>query len=216
MDKFLEFFSQRTTSQKILITIAGALIFLFFLAVVYILTTPPQPKSNLTKDNNSKAQTPTLATINTQPTSPVLKAYQDKYYQISYPDNLIIEPGIIGNDPEQTSLLIHPPTNSSGNTEYNIEIEALSSKVSSISAILAVFTALGYQKGNITVSNGLPAYIFKGQTEIQSRTLQEIAVFLEDKGRIFKLQLTYNNLNVDPRIELVFLRILPTFRLNTQ
>lgn len=211
MDRLINSFSEKTPAQKIIITILGTIIFFLVLGASYLLTTPPSTKKSFQDQNNTgdkNISTPTLVPINTQPTNMPWVSYQGKNYKMSYPPDLISKPGVISTG--GTSLFLSGK--SSDFTNYNIDIQITSSSVIPIENVSNIFRGLGFQESNTIVDN-TKAYKFSGHIGDGLSALQETAIIFEDRGRLYKIQLSYQKSQPDFQIQQIFQKILTAFKL---
>lgn len=201
MDKFIESFAQRPTSQKILITIGFTAGFLLVLAVLYFVTTPKieNPKSS----NSYQASIlPTSVALPTDQPRAVWPVYKGPTYQISYPSGLSATPGVIAGGGNALVL-----EGKEGSLSYNIEIQVIPQATDSAENIYGIFRGFGYKESDTTIAN-LPAKKFKGNIG----NLQETAVVFENNGQVYKIQLGYTSTLIDNKIEQIFNSILSTFK----
>jgi hypothetical protein len=212
MNKFLNFYSDRTLVQKNLIIIGISMILILFFAASYFLTTPSQkntlPTSATLPTSSTLPSSAPFQTTKAIPSTNKLILYTNSYFSISYPDSLSYTEGQISGG--GTSLVLRPKILDSSNAVIDIQTYPIT--IASQSAIMEnVFTALNYQKNQITIAN-LPGVIFKGIFPTGKTPLRETAVIFTYQNRIYKLQLTYSG-NVDNNdIEGVFKMIIAGFK----
>ncbi len=204
MDKFIESFSERPASQKILITVGIAAGLLFIIAVLYFTTTPS------IRDSSEKS-----ASANISPTSSPIyppaqpnttwSVYQGESFRISYPPNLSGTPGVINGGSIGTAFSI---TGSQDGTDFSIEIQVTNSETSPLENIYRVFRGFKYKEEEDVVGN-VSAKKFSGRVG----NLREMALVFENRNKAYKIQLMYNSEGANTKIEEIFKGVLSTFSL---
>lgn len=207
MDNLIASFSGKSTTQKVVITVLGSIIFLVILTASYFLTTPSQNnKQSLPGEAVQPSSMPLGPTKITSFTGKPLP-YKNSYYSITYPDSYSYEEGKISGG--GTSLALKPQSQNSLNTA--IEIQTYDAGIASQSAIENVFSSLGYQRNQTTVFN-IPAVVYKGLISNGETSLREEAIIFTYQNRVYKLQLAYTSKNENSDAQQLFQGIVAGFK----
>jgi hypothetical protein len=154
---------------------------------------------------------PVQATNKTSPTiTKSVASYANAYYSISYPSTFSYQEGQISGG--GTSLTLKSQNPDSSNTM--IIIQTYNPSVSSQSAIENFFSALKYQRSQITISN-VPAVKYKGVFPIQiaKLSLRETAVIFTYQNQVYKLQFKYSGSTENNNVEQIFQGVVASFKL---
>lgn len=203
MDKFIDWFAERSTFQKILITLGICAFLLFLIAASYLLTNPtPSDKTNNTVSNSNNSSAPTSGSTSSQPNT-AWQIYSADTFQVSYPQSLTGAPGIISGGGTALTL-----TGKEGVTDYNIEIQVTDSAQTPVDNIYEIFRSFEYKEEQTTLKN-IIAKKFSGRTG----DITETAVIFENRGKVYKIQLFYQSSGRSPQIDQMFEGVISTFTL---
>ncbi len=213
MEKFIESFEEKSTTHKIIITLLVALGLLVLTGGLYILTTPSSKKTDQEtlvaspSQNPPSSSPPSAAAQNPISPSPNTNwsAYQGDGYQINYPPDVSIQPGVINGG--GSALILK---GKSGSTEYTIEIQVTSSSITPIQNIYEIFKGLGYKEEQTNIDSAI-ARKFSGS--IGSLGLWETAIVFENRGKVYKIQSEYTSPGKNNLIEQTVSRTISTFKL---
>lgn len=213
MEKFIESFEKKPTSQKILITLGVAAVMLLIIALLYFLTGTSGSDSKNTKELSEKSsqslESPEVNPTHFIPESRPIEnwhTYLGSNYQISYPSSLEGTPGVIEGKVGGTYFNMHGEDES---TEFDIAFSVRKSDESSSLNINQKYKDLGYKQKQIIVGNR-SASKFSGETV----NIHENIVQFEDSGKLYKLRLSYISSTSNPRFEELFDEILSTIIIN--
>lgn len=205
MDKLIESFADRPTKEKILITLGVTVGLLIITGVLYFLTTPKTQKTSQNQEDASQVVPTSFSpekSYNRQPTTTPWKIYQEKTYQISYPGEYKIIPGVLNGG--GSALLIEGKSEPEG---YNTLIQVTEAQANSVENISNVFKNLKYNKMQILIDN-VDAMKLSGNIG----NLRETVVVFENKGKTYEIIFSYESPLGNSIIENKFKRALSTFK----
>lgn len=129
------------------------------------------------------------------------QTYTDPDYQISYPSNLSATVSPVSGGGKSFRLTA---------VSYNIELQIVSAKQTSVEIITKIFNSFNYQQSEVLV-DGHPAKKFTGFLKLGSENFQETAVVLENQGQIYKWELKYSGSSRNNEADNTFDQILNSF-----
>ena len=210
VDKFIDWFADRPVIQQILITAGICAFLLFLIGASYVLTNPTSGNKtgntiSNSSNNNSSSQNPIGSSQNNN-----WGTYKGDGYQINYPSDVSIQSGVISGGAGGTALIIEGKTPDL--SKFTISIQVTNISATPLENILKIFRGFGYKESEILLSN-ISAKKFTGQIGGGSFVLQETVIAFENRGKLYKIDLFYENAQKNPKIEQEFLKILETFKL---
>jgi hypothetical protein len=210
VNEFLSSFSNRSSGQKILIVVGGCVIVLLLIIASYFLSSPSQNKSQLPAQTVQPSVVPvqTIQKILPMGITGNVASYTNSWYSINYPNAFSYQENpLSGGGISLTLKHINPdPSN------MVIIIQTYDPSVSSQSAIENFFSALNYQKSQITISN-VPGVEYKGSLSVGGTSLRDDAVIFTYYNWVYKLQLTYAGSTENNAAEQVFQGVVKSFKL---
>ncbi len=182
-----------TSNWKILLAIAALVLLVVVALGVSFLSGKSTPKPATTK------AVPTIIQAQSTP-STNWQVYSQSDYSISYPKDVTATPKQAVNG---RGLDFNLPVGQ----DYHMDLQVLPNTSTSVEKISSIFRAFHYQENDILIDN-YPAKKFTGNAKIGGVISQEIAVIVEVKGQIYKLQLTYSGGQRNSDVDDLFLKIL--------
>ena len=175
---------------------------LMFIFIIYSFILLGQ-KSTAVQQNEA---TPTSTPVSEKAAENISwKTYKNSDFKIDYPSNLNIQIGAT-NTNDFTLVLSGDPKSK------RFEIQVYNPDTTSVNNLIQIFSHYGYTESSLAIS-GINANVFNGSVFLGNQHLYETAIIFQAKGKIYKIQTTYNSVIRDSSIELVFTRILESFNL---
>ena len=183
---------------------------LLLIIVSYFLSSPSQTNNQLPAQGVQPSIVPVQTNQKTLPTGITgnVASYSNSWYSINYPVTFSYQESPLSGG--GISLTLKPQNPDSSNTM--IIIQTYDPAVSSQSAIENFFSALNYQRSQVTIAN-VPAVEYKGALPIGKVPLRDDAVIFTYQNWVYKLQLTYSGNTENSSAEQVFQGVVKSFKL---
>ncbi|MEK7558880.1 MAG: hypothetical protein AAB521_01075 [Patescibacteria group bacterium] len=199
VDRFIKFFEEASVSQKLLITGGFCAFLLFFMGASYLLTnynintasknTSAENNADLPADDGSKSD------------DGEWEVYTGEAYKLSYPQGMFLSPGVVAGGGSALGM-----ADAEGVTEYGIELEVVDSSQRPLEDIYSSFRIAQYKEEEF-LEGDISAKKFSGI----SGQMHETAIIFENRGEVYKFQLSYQSETENPKIKQIFRSILATF-----